>query len=344
MIEIDGSYGEGGGQVLRSALTLSLLTGCAFRLVNIRARRPKPGLRPQHLKAVEAAAAISGAHVENARPGAVDLLFEPGRLLPGRYRFAIGTAGSAPLVLQTVALPLSRCNAPSTLSITGGTHVPWSPSFHYLAWQWQPFLDRIGITLKLELLGTGFYPKGGGEIRTVILPAGPPRPLTLLERGPLTALRCLSLVSNLDISIARRQADRLAARLSHCTVSLGSETIRLPGPGKGSALVVLAEFVHTSIYCGALGSPGKPAEAVADEAADALLGLLADGSVMDPYLADQLLLPLALTPGISRLHAPCISGHLLTNAWVIGRFVPAVIDISGTPGRPGLITIRGVSL
>jgi RNA 3'-phosphate cyclase len=344
MIEIDGSYGEGGGQVLRSALTLSLLTGCAFRLVNIRARRPKPGLRPQHLKAVEAAAAISGARVENARVGAVELRFEPRGLRAGRYRFAIGTAGSAPLVLQTVALPLSRCGAPSTLSITGGTHVPWSPSFHYLAWQWQPFLKRLGVPLDLELLKTGFYPKGGGEIRAVIHPAGPPRSLTLLKRGPLTALRCLSLVSNLDLSIARRQADRLADRLGVCTLPLERETTVLPGPGKGSALIVLASFKQSSICCGALGSPGKPAETVADETADVLLGLLSDGSVMDTHLADQLLLPLALAPGISRLQAPRISNHLLTNAWVIGRFLPAVMNISGPPDRPGLITVRGVDL
>ncbi len=344
MILIDGSYGEGGGQVLRSALTLSLLTGRGFRLVNIRARRPKPGLRPQHLKAVEAAAAISGARVENARVGAGELLFEPGRLRAGHYRFAIGTAGSAPLVLQTVAFPLSRCGAPSSLSITGGTHVPWSPSFHYLAWQWQPFLNRLGVPLDLDLLKTGFYPKGGGEIRAVIHPADSPLPLTLLKRGPLTALRCLSLVSNLDLSIARRQADRLAARLSDCTVPLERETTALPGPGKGSALIVLAQFSCTSLCCGALGSPGKPAETVADETADALLGLLSDGSVMDPYLADQLLLPLALAQGISRLHTPRISGHLLTNAWVIGQFVPAVIDISGPTGRAGLITIRGAVL
>jgi RNA 3'-terminal phosphate cyclase (ATP) len=274
----------------------------------------------------------------------VELFFDPGRLREGHYRFAIGTAGSASLVLQTVALPLSRCSAPSSLSITGGTHVPWSPSFHYLAWQWQPFLKRLGVRLDLELLKTGFYPKGGGEIRGVVHPADSPRPLTLLKRGPLTALRCLSLVSNLDLSIARRQADRLADRLSDWTVPLERETTVLPGPGKGSALIVLARFNHTSLCCGALGSPGKPAETVADETADALLGLLSDGSVMDPHLADQLLLPLALAPGISRLQAPRISGHLLTNAWVIGRFVPAVIDIGGTPDRPGLITIRGVGL
>src|SRR5512139_468894 len=170
MIEIDASFGEGGGQVLRSALALSVITGEAMRLTNIRARRPKPGLKPQHLKAVEAAAQVSAARVEGAILGSQTLRFEPEGLQAGDYAFDIGTAGSVSLLLQTIYLPLSFADSPSRLTLSGGTHVPWSPCYHYLQWQWLPYLAEAGYHVACSLERAGFYPRGGGLVHENIVP------------------------------------------------------------------------------------------------------------------------------------------------------------------------------
>ncbi len=342
LLTIDGAYGEGGGQVLRSALTLALVTGRPFRLVNIRAGRKHPGLRPQHLAAIQGAADISGARCDGARVNATELTFRPGRVIPGNHRVAIGTAGSAPLVLQTLLLPLSLATGPSKVTVSGGTHVPWSPSFHYLAWQWAPFMERLGCRVQLHLRQAGYYPRGGGLIEAVTEGSASLRPLVLPDRGPLLALRIISLVSNLPESIARRQADRLVQRLRPCGIEPSCEIVRQPGRGRGTALTVLAQCEHSALCCNALGAPGKPAEQIADQVADELLAMLATNGAVDPYLADQLLLPLALVPGSSCLRTTGVSSHLLTNAWLIGHFLSAAIDIDARPGQPGMIRVTGL--
>lgn len=341
LLTIDGAQGEGGGQVLRSALTLALVTGRPFRLINIRAGRKQPGLRPQHLAAIIGAADICGARCTGARVDAMELTFCPGTVSPGNYRIDIGTAGSAPLVLQTLLLPLSLAKGPSSVSVIGGTHVPWSPSFHYLAWQWAPFMERLGCSLQLRLRQAGYYPRGGGLIEAVTDGSTNLRPLDLPERGPLLDLWIISLVSNLPESIARRQADRLLQRLRPLGLAPRCEIVRQSGRGRGTALIVLALCEHSSLCCCALGAPGKPAEQVADQAADELLDMLATDGAVDPYLADQLLLPLALASGSSCLRTTGVSKHLLTNAWLIGHFLSATIDIEGEPGKPGLIRVFG---
>src|SRR5436305_1872307 len=183
MIEIDGSFGEGGGQVLRSSLALSLLTGRPFHLRNIRARRPKPGLQPQHLMSVRAAATVGQAQTRGASLHSSDLTFEPGAVKPGRYRFDIGTAGATSLVLHTVYLPLMLGqDGPSELTLTGGTHVKTSPSFHFLDRTWRAYLEAVGLRLRLEMVRPGFYPRGGGEVRAVLQPCAEVAPLRLLRR------------------------------------------------------------------------------------------------------------------------------------------------------------------
>jgi len=342
VIAIDGSIGEGGGQVLRSALTLSLLTGQAFHMTHIRETRARPGLFPQHLAAVQAAAQISGAGLSGDRIGSHELHFAPGPVCPGQYHFDIGTAGATALVLQTVLLPLAVADGASRLSISGGTHVPWSPCFHYLDWHWRPLLARIGIRFRLELAMAGFYPQGGGELRAKIAGGARAVPLELLERGRLRCLRGLSAVANLPLEIAERQRDQalrgLGSRMPKVEVRIGVEA--LPARSRGTVLLLLAEFEHSQACFFALGARGKRAERVADEAVDELCGFVQGDSAVDRWMADQLLLPLALAGPGSVFRTAQVSSHLLTNAAVIERFLPLQISVEGAAGEAGLVRIE----
>jgi RNA 3'-terminal phosphate cyclase (ATP) len=344
VVKIDGQSGEGGGQVLRSALCLSALTGLPLHLVNVRAGRAKPGLMPQHLQAVTAAAAIAGAATRGAEIGSRELCFTPGHLAPGDYRFDIGTAGATSLVLQTIYLPLAAARAPSTVTVTGGTHVPFSPSFHYLQLQWLPFLRRLGLELHVELSMGGFYPRGGGRIDSRITPVQELRPLQLSDRGSLVRIRCLSLAANLPLEIAERQSRQAAARLSPYRSILQIENAAMTAAGKGTLLLLQAEFERSSACYFALGERGRPAEKVADSAAEALLAFLATDAAVDEFLADQLALPLALADGESFLSTPRLSRHLLTNLEVIAAFLPVRFGIDGNLDEAGGVRIRGVPL
>jgi RNA 3'-terminal phosphate cyclase (ATP) len=343
-IEIDGSIGEGGGQVLRSSLALSVITGSALHLWNIRAGREKTGLRAQHLTAVDAAAAVSRASVEGAQMGATELVFTPGELRTGRYHFKIKTAGAATLVLQTVFVPLSLANSASTAIITGGTHVPWSPCFHYLALHWLPYLEQIGYNAKLNLDHAGFYPKGGGRLSATIRPAVDIKSIRLTTRGKLKSLTGISAVANLPQSIAERQKRQALLRLSKLPwvgqqPDIRIKIERLQSPAKGTFLLLLAEFEGGRCCFTGLGKLGKPAERVADDAVNELLAFLETDGVIDPYLADQLLLPLSIANGKSKLRTSQVTHHLLTNAAVIQAFLPVRIVIEGQPGLPGLVDI-----
>jgi RNA 3'-terminal phosphate cyclase (ATP) len=348
MIEINGSQGEGGGQVLRTSLALSILTGQPMKITHIRAGRSKPGLLAQHLKAVDAAAAISKAHVEGAAPGSTSIVFAPKEIRSGRYKLDIGTAGSACLVLQTIFLPLSMANSASTVIITGGTHVPHAPCFHYLDLQWLPVLRRVGFNAQISLDQAGFYPKGGGRIMATIRPTGKISPLLALHRGPLQGIQGLSMVANLEMSIAERQKRQTLKRLDGLHLPGKIKTGQLPSPYKGTLLLLLAEFgqnreireysISQCCYYG-LGELGKPAEKVADEAVDGLEAFLKTEGTVDQYLADQLLLPLAFAPGPSEIFTCQVTRHLVTNAEIIEAFLPVKIEISGEVSKPGLIRI-----
>lgn len=344
MIEIDGSTGEGGGQVLRSCLTLAAITGRPFRMTRIRGRRPQPGLKAQHRKAIEAMAAVCGARVEGAGLGSQMLTFEPGPMAPGEFSFAIETAGSTSLVLQTVLPALSLAPAASCLDLQGGTHVRWSPCFDYLKIQWLPFLKRVGFDADLECARAGFYPVGGGLVRAVIRPAGPLRGVVVLERGPLRRVQGIAAVARLDPRIAERQKDQAERRLAGRTPALEVEVVRLPSRSPGTFLLLRAEFESSSACFWALGERGKPAERVADEAVDELLELLATRGAVDPYLGDQAVLPLALARGSSALAVSRVTGHLATNAEIIPRFLSARIEIDAPPGRPGVVRVEGAGI
>ncbi len=338
-LTIDGSLGEGGGQVLRSSLSLALMTGRSFTMTNIRQRRAKPGLMPQHLKAVEAAGAVGMARVQGALLGSQDLVFEPTGIRPGEFHFDIGTAGSSSLVLQTLLPPLSLARASSRVTVIGGTHVRWSPCFHFLEWHWLPYMRKIGFQIRLELEAAGFYPRGGGRVRAAVEPAGTLAPLRLTQRGALKRIRGISGVAGLDIDVAERQKRQALRRLEQLSKQIEIEMVQLPSPSRGTFVLLLAEFEGSQgCFCG-LGARGKPAERVADEAVDELLDFVATDGAVDPHLADQLILPLALASGASELRTSRVTQHLVTNAAIVKMFLPVAIEIDGPVGQPGFIRI-----
>ncbi len=343
-ILIDGSTGEGGGQVLRTSLSLSMLTGNPFQIINIRARRRNPGLQPQHLAAVQAAAKISQASVEGAAAGSQSITFHPGKIRHGKFHFSVGTAGSVTLVLQTILLPLCLSSQQSsTVTISGGTHVPWSPSFHYLDLHWLPYLRLMGARVRLTLEKAGYYPAGGGQITAAVQPGALLQPICLVERGSSNkAIRIygISGVSNLDMDIATRQKHQALRRLQSTYPDARIKSMEIPAFGKGSFLILLAEFEKSRACYGALGAKGKRAEQVADEACDALEKMLAGPAAVDEYLADQLLLPMALAKGESQLFTARVTGHLLTNAAIIHQFLSGDISIQGEFDQPGMVSVR----
>jgi RNA 3'-terminal phosphate cyclase (ATP) len=317
MLALDGSQGEGGGQILRSAVALSLLTGTPFRIDNIRAGRARPGLMRQHLTAVEAAAAIGGAELSGAAIGSRTLIFRPGRVRGGAYTFSVGTAGSTTLVLQTVLPALLTCPAPSTLVIEGGTHNPTSPPFDFLARAFLPLVARMGPRVTATLERAGFYPAGGGRLRVEITPAAL-RPLVLERRGALVGRRVRALVSNLPRAIAERELVRIAEALPWESSCFAVETVDSPGPGNVVLIEVASEEI-TEVFAG-FGEKNVRAEMVADRAAGEARAYLASDVPVGPHLADQLVLPLALARGGTfRTLAP--TAHTRTQLAVVARFL-----------------------
>jgi RNA 3'-terminal phosphate cyclase (ATP) len=340
LLELDGSFGEGGGQILRTSLALSLITGKPFHLRNVRAGRSKPGLHPQHLRSVIAAATIGNAKLRGASIGSTDLVFEPKEVVPGKYRFDIGTAGATGLVLHTVYLPLGyRGQTPSEITLTGGTHVTTSPSFHFLDGTWRAYMARAGLHLSLHLDRPGFYPRGGGIVRAFLQPCPHLHGLTLRKRGKGT-LTGISAVAGLDRSIGRRQARRashLLQRAGHaCEIA---EESWEGGPGTVVVLRVETDSVP-AVFVG-LGARGKPAEVVAEEAVEQALAYLNAGdALVDSHSADQLVLPLALAQGASEYHTTEVTLHLTTNIAVIKRFLEREILLEGEEGKPGRVIVQ----
>lgn len=294
-LEIDGARGEGGGQILRTSLALSVLAGRPVSFVRVRAGRAKPGLQRQHLVAVEAAAGICGGRVEGAALGATGFRFVPGSVRPGEHVFDIGTAGSTTLVLQTVLMPLALAGAPSRVVILGGTHNPMAPPFEFLVQAFLPLLSRLGLNVRATLERAGFYPAGGGRIVVEIDPPGRPTRLSLCEPGPAIRRHGLALVSNLPEHVGRREVDTLADRLGW---PHGTGAVQMcEGPGQGNALLAFLENSHATEVFTAIGERGVRAEVVAAKLAEEVRAFERTGAAVGEHLADQLLLPLALRAG-----------------------------------------------
>ena len=346
-LTLDASHGEGGGQVLRTALALAVALGRPVALEGIRLRRPRPGLQPQHLTVVRALAAVADAHVTGDQLGSTALGFTPRGLRAGDWRYDIGavkgSAGSVSLLFQSLLLPLARADAPSRLTLLGGTHVPWSPTVHYLTAVFLPALTSLGLTADVHLRRWGWYPAGGGEIEARVTPAARLEGLTASQPPSPLIVTGVSAVSRLPRSIAERQRRQAEARLDaaglRADLAIEEDTAAL-GPGTVLFLGVLGRAGFS-----ALGRRGLPAERVADEAVDGLLDWRAEGGALDLHLADQLVPFLALADGPSSFTCPRLSGHLQTVAWVVQQFLavgialhderPARVEVTPLHASPG---------
>lgn len=271
MIEVDGSYGEGGGQILRTALSLSCLLNKPFRMFDIRKARRKPGLMPQHLTCVRAMQLLSNAEVAGDYPGSTELTFSPRETKGGDFSFDIGTAGSTMLVLQTMVPYLVMSGNKTSVTLKGGTHVPFSPSFNYIKEVFLPFLGRLGIKMRVNIESYGFYPKGGGRIRAEIFPVKEIRPLKIMERGKIVSLSGHSCVGNLPVSIAERQKDamleKIYAEINDLRLPVDIKLNEVPTPGQGTFIFLCSASDNSVAGFTSLGERGKKAEAVGRDAA-----------------------------------------------------------------------------
>ncbi len=337
MITIDGSAGEGGGQVLRTALSLSAITGRPFALENIRAKRRRPGLQRQHLTCVTAAAQITRAKMSGAELGSGALRFEPGAISGGAYDFAIGTAGSTILVFQTVLPILLHADVPSRLTLSGGTHNPMAPTFDYLERVFLPQIKRMGADVDVSLHQAGFYPAGGGSWMAGISPSQKLQPLSIENAGEVRLRRIFADVANIPFEIARREARKAAAMLSWPAEAATPRTIKADGPGNVLTIEIAADYV-TEIFTG-FGERGTSAEAVVARTVKEVREYLVTKAPVGPHLADQLLLPLALAGGGSfvTMHP---TKHTTTNIAVIETFLPVELKLDDLGDGRWRVSVR----
>jgi RNA 3'-terminal phosphate cyclase (ATP) len=338
MIRIDGSSGEGGGQILRSSLSLSLATGKAFRIENIRAKRERPGLLRQHLTSVLAASELSGAKVEGANLGSQILSFVPGPVRPGGYRFVVGTAGSSTLVLQTILPALMLAAGPSHITIEGGTHNRSAPPFHFLAKCFLPVIQRLGPKVSVNLERYGFYPAGGGCFTASIEPCGRLSPIDYSERGEITHRKVTAIVANLNRSIALREIDKVLKYLNWEGDSTEILEVRSAGPGNIVLIELATSSGVTELFCG-FGRLGASAESVAMEAAGEARAYLDSDAAAGEHLADQLLLPFALAGG-GGFTAVKLNRHARTNMDVISSFLPVEFVSREETGRTRIEIVK----
>lgn len=323
MIEIDGSIGEGGGQIVRSALALSIITGKPFQIHHVRANRQKPGLLNQHLTAVNAAKKISSAQTSGVQLGSSAFTFTPGALIPGDYWFDIGTAGSTMLVFQTILPPLMLAAEPSSISLEGGTHNPMAPPFEFIKHTFLPLLKRMGVTVRAGLSTYGFYPQGGGCLTFKIEPAKKLAPLHLQDKGKVKAVNAQALVVKLPPDIGNRELRLLEKEL----VQLNNKQVIAVSEGRSPGNVVTVEVETDALTetITSIGERGIRAEEVAHRAAKEANQYLASAAAVGEHLADQLLIPMALA-GEGSFKTSVLSAHTVTNISIIQKFLDIKIE------------------
>lgn len=342
-ITIDGSYGEGGGQIIRTSLSLSAITGQPVEVVNVRARRTKPGLQPQHLTSVKAAASLCGAWTEGAEVGSTRFRFEPhSQVNAGNYRFDIGTAGATALVAQTVLVPLALQGGDSKVAIIGGTHVPHSPVADYLARVALPAFVMGGLSASLKYERAGFFPKGGGQLEVRINGSPQLRPITMVERGKLTKLTAYIVTSSLPEHVASRGAETIRSFMKGMGREVEFEMLDLPALDPGAAVVLVAECEGGLAGFTSLGERGKPMERVATQPCNEFMQWWKTYAPCDEHLADQLVLPMAFADGESHWITPKVTDHLRTVLWVTEHFLPIWNSVEERPDGSGLVMLKGV--
>lgn len=342
-IEIDGAYLEAGGQILRTATGLSILTGKPFRIFNVRKGRSKPGLMAQHLTGVRAAAHICGAKVKGAELFSTELSFEPGPIVPGDYSFDIGTAGAITLVLQTLMIPAATAPGKLAFDIRGGTDVRWSPTVTYFQHVFSEWLCAMGARIFTRVLRYGYYPKGGGLVRVEVEPSKSLMPLAATAQGRFLKLGAWSVSS--DRLQKRKVAERQLEEAERILGKAESKVLSyVPTASPGSSIHLQAYYSGCRLGASAVGELRKPAESVGKEAAELLKRQMESGACMDRWMSDQILpfLAIAAPNGPSEVTVAEITNHCLTNAWVIEKFLPVKIEIKGEKGSPGKIFARAI--
>jgi RNA 3'-terminal phosphate cyclase (ATP) len=324
VLQIDGSYGEGGGQILRSLLALSMITGQPFTIKRIRAGRKKPGLMRQHLTAVHAAGEICHAVVHGDQVGSTELTFSPGKVVGGNYTFKIGTAGSTTLVFQTVLPALMLADSPSCVTLHGGTHNPFAPPYDFLDKVYLPVLKQMGVDVQTTLTQPGFYPAGGGIWQAIIHPTQSLKSVRLTERGDLLSHHALAYVSNLPLNIAQRELKIVARKLNWPENELEVRQITHAN-GPGNILMLHVQFEHASELFIGFGEPGRPSEAVANHAVQQYQQYRKGNAPVGSYLADQLLLPMALAGG-GAFTCCELSRHASTQIDLLQQFMDITIS------------------
>lgn len=343
IVHIDGSYGEGGGQIIRTSLSLAAMTGRPLEIRNIRARRTKPGLQPQHLAAVRAAAALCNAHLTGDAVGSTALTFEPQTpVMAGEYFFSIGTAGAASLVVQTVLMPLALAAGNSRVRVIGGTHVPHSPPVEYLETIYIPALRRAGLEVELGYEKAGFFPKGGGEIEVRISSGALPAPLNFTERGKLQQLNGYVVTSNLPAHVAERGTQTIEKEMKAVGRRISIESRGKPSPGPGAAVVIAAQCENGMAAFSAIGELRKPMEKVAVAPCRDFMKWWKSGASCDEHLADQLVLPMCFATGESRWATSEVTEHLRTVLWVVRHFLPVEANLAEHEDGSGVVRLVGI--
>ncbi len=331
LMPIDGSYGEGGGQILRTSLSLAALLGREIEITNIRAGRKKAGLMAQHLTGVKALVDITGGNAEGASFGSECLIFRPGRARAGSYTFDVSdvkaSAGSVGMIFHSVFPVLAFAGGNSHLTLKGGTHTNWAPPVNYLESVFFPMAGKMGLKGSISVLRWGWYPEGKGMVEANVERCSGLAPVEITQPGRLKSIRGISAVSNLPLSIAKRQRDRAYRKLRRLGYPVDIEIFEAPSIGKGTFLFLVVEFENSLAGFSALGERGKPAELVADEAADQLMEHVSSGAAIDPHLSDQIVLYMALANGRSTFTTSRLSRHLTTNIWAIEQFLPVRFEI-----------------
>ena len=340
LIQIDGSFGEGGGQIVRTSVSLAAMTGRSVEIQNVRGRRAKPGLQAQHLASVRAAATLCAAQLSGDSVGSQLLRFEPqSPIIAGDYHFAIGTAGAAPLVVQTVLLPLALAPGASNVRVTGGTHVPHAPTAEYLETVYVPTLQSSGLDIDFAYGSAGFFPKGGGEITVRVGECGAISPVDWRERGRLEELRAFIVTANLPAHVAERATATVERAMKAIGRKITIEHRKKLSPGPGASVIMAAKCESGRAGFSSVGEVRKPTEKVAQVPCDEFLRWWKSGAACDEHLADQLVLPMAFADAPGFWTTPVVTEHLRTVVWVVEQFLPVKVKIEECKDGSGTVSM-----